>query len=131
MAPKDDKLKKPRRRPPAGAILVEGRWQLTAESVELAAQRLIKHRLHCRERSRAMRDAFRQQRPDLSKQPRLKQTLLVRSTKLQGEDLSNNQMEASSELCLQPEASAFGAARSATSSNSASASASLLWTWAR
>ena len=121
MAPKDDKVKKPRGRPPAGAILAERRWQLTAESVELAAQRLIKHRLHCRERSRAMRDAFRQQRPDLSKQPRLKQTLLVRANELP-EDVSEKRSEASSELCLQPEA---------TSSNSASASASLLGTRAR
>ena len=104
MAVKNDNVKKPRGRPPAGAILVEGRWQLTAESVELATQRLIKHRLHSQERYRAMRDAIRQQRPDLFKPPRPKQTLLVRSNELPGEDLSNNQTEASSELCLQPEA---------------------------
>ncbi len=105
MSVKNDNVKKPRGRPPAGAILVEGRWQLTAESVELAMQRLIKHRLHSQERYRAMRDAIRQQRPDIFKPPRPQQTLLTeappaRSNEL-GEELSKNQTKATCKLCLQ------------------------------
>ena len=100
MAVKNDNVKKSRGRSPAGGILVEGHWQLTAESVELATQRLIKHRLHSQERYRAMRDAIHQQRPELFVPPRPKQKLLVRSNEL-GEELSKNQTKATCKLCLQ------------------------------
>ena len=61
--------KKPRGRPPTHAILVNGRWQLTAESFELAAQRLMHHRWRAHQRYREVRDAMRQQHPELFKQP--------------------------------------------------------------
>ena len=58
-------MKKPRGRPPVGAILRDGRWELTEESVERAARRLIKHRADCRERYRQKRDELKARRPEL------------------------------------------------------------------
>ena len=57
----------PRGRPPIGAILVEGRWQLTEQSLERAAARLEKHRRDCRDRYRIKRAALLRQRPELFK----------------------------------------------------------------
>ena len=59
--------KAPRGRPPAGAVLVDGRWELTEASLARAAARLEKHRLDCRERYRRNRAALVRQRPDLFK----------------------------------------------------------------
>ena len=59
--------KKPRGRPPIAAILVDGRWQLTEESLARAAARLEKHRRECRDRYRRNRAALALQRPDLFK----------------------------------------------------------------
>ncbi len=60
--------KKPRGRPPTHAILVDGQWQLTAQSFELAAQRRVHYRRRAQQRSREVRDAMRQQHPELFKQ---------------------------------------------------------------
>ena len=57
----------PRGRPPLGAILVQGRWQLTEESLNRAAVRLETHRTQCRERYRRNRAALAQKRPDMFK----------------------------------------------------------------
>ena len=38
--------KKPRGRKPLGAVLVDGRWQLTEESLQLAAERVLRYREH-------------------------------------------------------------------------------------
>ena len=57
--------KAPRGRPPAGAILVDGQWELTDLAVEKAAQRLELHRANCRNRYRSTRDILRERRPDL------------------------------------------------------------------
>ena len=59
--------KAPRGRPPVGAILVDGQWQLTPESLERTAARLEKHRTDCRERYRRNRTALARQRPELFK----------------------------------------------------------------
>ena len=59
--------KAPRGRPPTGAILIDGKWQPTEESVAKAAERLEKHRTQCRERYRRNRAALLVQRPDLFK----------------------------------------------------------------
>ena len=59
--------KKPRGRPPIAAILVDGRWQLTEESLARAAARLEKHRRECRDRYRRNRAVLARQRPDLFK----------------------------------------------------------------
>ena len=58
-------VKKPRGRPPVGAILRDGRWELTEESLEKAAMRLIKHREDCRLRYRRKRDELKARRPEL------------------------------------------------------------------
>lgn len=57
--------KKPRGRPPTAAVLVDGRWVMTPESLALAAERLERHRTKCRERYRATATALKQSRPDL------------------------------------------------------------------
>ena len=59
--------KAPRGRPPIGTILVDGRWQLTEESLARAAARLEKHQKDCRDRCRRNRAALVRQRPDLFK----------------------------------------------------------------
>ena len=50
-----------------GAVLIEGKWQLTEESLQRAAERLTRHRTQCRERYRINRAALAMQRPDLFK----------------------------------------------------------------
>ena len=50
-----------------GAILVEGRWQMTEESLARAAARLEKHRKDCRDRYRRNRAVLVRLRPDLFK----------------------------------------------------------------
>ena len=57
--------KKPRGRPPAGAVLVDGTWQLTEESKRIAAERVIKAREQNREKYREMRQILRQSHPEL------------------------------------------------------------------
>ena len=80
--------KKPRGRPPTHAILVDGQWQLTEESFELAAHRLVRYRRRAQQRYRELRDVMRQQHPELFKQRAHQQQTLVaaRSTE-QSEDL--------------------------------------------
>ena len=64
-------MKAPRGRPPIGAVLQEkedaehGEWVMTPEALEKAARRLQDHRVACRNRYRAIRDALKAQRPDL------------------------------------------------------------------
>ena len=43
---KNNPPKRPRGRQPAGAILVDGKWQLTELSIQLAAERLLRHNDH-------------------------------------------------------------------------------------
>ena len=44
MALSTKKEKRPRGRKPLGAVLVDGRWQLTEESLHMAAERMLKNR---------------------------------------------------------------------------------------
>ena len=60
--------KKPRGRPPFGAVLVDGRWELTQESIAHAAKKLLQARQQQRERGALVRDLFRQQYPELFRQ---------------------------------------------------------------
>ena len=53
------------RKPPAGAVLVDGRWQLTELSAQIAADRLLREREQRRNRRREMRKLLRQSHPDL------------------------------------------------------------------
>jgi len=57
--------KKPRGRPPVGAVWQDGRYILLPESVELAAQKLERHRRAARDRYRATREALRAAKPEL------------------------------------------------------------------
>ena len=57
--------KRPQGRPPAGAVLVEGKWQLTQRSKEIAVERLLRHREHNRIRRTETREMLRRERPEL------------------------------------------------------------------
>ena len=69
-------LKRPRGRPPTGAILTtDGTYELPPEAIEAAADRVIKHRIACRERYIATRAGLRQAKPLLFKQHKPNHTL--------------------------------------------------------
>ena len=60
--------KRPRGRPPTGAVLDDnGAYVMSPESIEVAAERLKKHREQCRERYRATRAALQAVKPELFK----------------------------------------------------------------
>ena len=46
-------------------MLVDGRWQLTEESLHMAAERMLKNREHNRKRYHEMRDLLRIEHPEL------------------------------------------------------------------
>lgn len=61
-------VKKPRGRPPMGAVLTkEGTYELPPEAVAAAAERLLSHRLACRTRYAATRKGLRTAKPELFK----------------------------------------------------------------
>ena len=62
---KDNPEKRPRGRPPAGAVLVDGRWQTTERVVQTAAARLLRAREIRRTRLQAMRELLRLSHPEL------------------------------------------------------------------
>ena len=62
---KDNPEKRPRGRQPAGAVLVDGKWQLTERSVQLAAERILRSQEIRRTRIRAMRKLLRISHPKL------------------------------------------------------------------
>ena len=62
---KDNPEKRPRGRQPAGAVLVDGKWQLTERSMQLAAERMLRGREIRRNRWRAMRELLRISHPKL------------------------------------------------------------------
>ena len=61
----DNPPKRPRGRQPAGAILVDGKWQLTELSTQLYAERLLRVRELSRNRWRAKRELLRISHPEL------------------------------------------------------------------
>ena len=65
----DNGEKRPRRRPPAGAIFVDGKWQLTELSMRLLVERELRTRERCRvhnrNRRRAKQALLRSSRPEL------------------------------------------------------------------
>ena len=65
--PHAEEQKKPRGRPPIGAILVDGKWQMTEASILREAERLETHRAQCRQRYHRNRTALMQHRPELFK----------------------------------------------------------------
>ena len=62
---KRSNLKRPLGRPPAGAVLVDGKWQLTDKSKEIAKLRLLRHREQNRTRRESTRDWLRRECPEL------------------------------------------------------------------
>ena len=88
MAPLTDKEKVPRGRKPAGAVLVDGKWQLTQESVKAAADRMLKYREHSRKRYREMRELLRAEHPELFAQLDPQQSLLASCSEDKGFDLT-------------------------------------------
>ena len=71
------KCKRPRGRPPMGAVLTDkGTYELPPEAIEAAAERMIRHRNACRERYVATRQGLREAKPELFRKKRqINQTL--------------------------------------------------------
>ena len=65
------------RPPPTGAVLTDGRWTLPDEAIEVAAERILRHRAICRLRYRATVQGMRKARPQLlrKKKDELQSTL--------------------------------------------------------
>ena len=83
MTKKDKSPKKPHGRPPIGAFLVDGKWQMTELAAQLAAEHVLRAREYSRRCHRKTRELLRIARPELfvSKGMDPKQTTLVpRST---------------------------------------------------
>ena len=79
---KNQSPKKPRGRQPIGAVLVDGKWQMTELAVRLAAERLLRLRENARIRERKTRELLRLACPELFVRGlHPSQTTLVRSTK--------------------------------------------------
>ena len=80
---KDKPPKKPRGRQPVGAVLVDGKWQMTELSTQLAAERVLRLRERGRIWYRKTRELLRIARPELfvprGMDPR-QTTLVPRST---------------------------------------------------
>ena len=65
-SPCNKRLKRPRGRPPDGAVLADnGTYILPPAAIEAAAERVIKHRTACRERYVATRKGLRMAKPEL------------------------------------------------------------------
>ncbi len=92
--------RRPSGRQPLGAVLVDGRWQLTEKSVQIAAERVLARRERNRKRYQEMQGILRKERPELFITRGPRQTLLTeevlpaRSKKLNG-DLTRYQRDSS------------------------------------
>ena len=85
---KDSPEKRPRGRPPAGAVLIDGRWQLTERSQQIAATRVLRARENNRARYREMRELLLHSHPELFvARGDLKQTTLAAPSKERNGDL--------------------------------------------
>ena len=62
---KDKPTKRPLGRQPAGAVLVDGKWELTELSTQVAAQRLLRQRQARRTAWRKTQDRLRAAYPEL------------------------------------------------------------------
>ena len=62
---KDKPLKKPRGRQPIGAVLIDGKWQMTELAAQLAAERVLRLRERGRIWYRKTRELLRIARPEL------------------------------------------------------------------
>ena len=95
---KDKPPKRPLGRQPAGAVLVDGKWQLTELSIQLAAERLLRQREARRASWRAKQDLLRISHPELFASRGLdpRQTLLkpeARSTERNADPLHSQKTD--------------------------------------
>ncbi len=67
---------------------MDGRWQLTQESVRAAANRILKYRANSRKRYREMRELLRAEHPELFAQRDPQQSLLAPRSEEKGLDLT-------------------------------------------
>ena len=76
---KDRTEKKPRGRPPAGAVLIDSLWQPTEQSVQIAVERLLQEREKRNTRRQEVRELLRKEHPELFvvRGPDPKQTTLM------------------------------------------------------
>ena len=98
---KDKPPKRPLGRQPAGAVLVDGKWQMTELSIQLAAERLLRQREARCTRWRAKQDLLRSSHPELFATRGLdpRQTTLtpeVRSTERKVDPLPSQKTDTSS-----------------------------------
>ena len=79
---KDKPAKRPLGRRPAGAVAIDGKWELTELSLQVAAQHLLRKRQARRTAWRKSQDRLRAAYPELFVQKGLdpRQTTLTRST---------------------------------------------------
>ena len=81
------KLKRPRGRPPVGAILTdEGKYVLPVAAIEAAAERVIRHRTACRERYVATRKGLRVAKPELFSHRRISTNQRLSSPSIKKDD---------------------------------------------
>ena len=57
--------KMPPGRPPAGAVLIDGKWHTTQQSIQIAVERLLQQRERVRNRRDATGEMLRRERPEL------------------------------------------------------------------
>ena len=114
---KETTAKRPRGRQPAGAVLVDGKWQSTELSIQVAAERLLQYREHSRMRHQETRELLCKARPEMFTRGGPRQTLLL----IEGKEARSN--ERNGDLTqYQRDNSNIGTSDSSNATASASAS---------
>ncbi len=86
--------KRPKGRPPAGAVLVDGKWHTTEQSIEIAAKRVLRNRERERIRRKETWQMLRRERPELfAHEPPAKLPKPARSQESQSTLLQYRQMD--------------------------------------
>ena len=57
--------KRPAGRPPAGAVLIDGKWHSTQQSIQIAVERMLRHRERQRIKREDTREMLHRERPEL------------------------------------------------------------------
>ena len=57
--------KRPQGRPPAGAVLIDGKWHTTQQSIQIAIERLLQQREKRRTKRIETRELMRREQPEL------------------------------------------------------------------
>ena len=57
--------KRPQGRPPAGAVLIDGKWHTTQQSIQIAIERLLQQREKRRTKRHEMRELMIREHPEL------------------------------------------------------------------